>query len=345
MNTKTRCPLSLQRILSFGEAIDSFILYLAVEKGLSANYQLSNRRSLAELATWCLANGISDPGSVRIENLTDYLSALKARGLAPASLRIAIIAIRLFYRFLCIRYRLKRDPAELLRTPKAENRLPRTLNQEEMRRLLAVKLSQRRRLSAVDLSERRYPLRDRAILELLYSCGLRATELATLQLANVSLEERILRVVGKGNKTRLVPIGRTACGAIKDYIENERARLTAATLCTGVAAKPRPELFLSQRRANQLTYERIWQLVKELAALAGFEKDVYPHLFRHSFATHLLENGCDLRVIQELLGHADISTTAVYTHLDLRHLKAVHKRCHPRAVKKEKAAPTMLAAA
>ncbi len=204
------------------------------------------------------------------------------------------------------------------------------------------------RFRDLDLSQRRYPRRDRALLEVLYGCGLRATELATLQLANVNLEERILRVVGKGNKTRLVPVGRIACAAIEDYIKHERSRFTAATQ-RGLSTKPRPELFPSQRRGKTLTYVRVWQLVKELAALAGFEKEIYPHLFRHSFATHLLETGCDLRVIQELLGHADISTTAVYTHLDLRHLKAVHRRCHPRAVstgKKEAVAQTkMLAAA
>jgi integrase/recombinase XerD len=337
MNAKTRS-------LPFGEAIDSFILYLAVEKGLSVNYRYSNRRSLQEFAKWCNAQGIPDPGRVQTADLAGYLGTLKARGLAPASLRIVIVAIRLFFCFLCRRSGLKRDPAANLRTPKLDHRLPRTLNQEEMRRLLAVELSQRRCLSAVDLSERRYPLRDRAILEVLYGGGLRATELATLQLANVNLEDRFLRVVGKGNKTRLVPIGRTACAAITDYITHERPRFTAATQ-KGAPAKARPELFLSQKRGKPLTYIRMWQLVTELAALAGFTEGVHPHTFRHSFATHLLENGCDLRVIQEFLGHANISTTSIYTHLDLRHLKAIYKRCHPRAVKKEKASQAILAAA
>jgi integrase/recombinase XerD len=404
MNAKTRRASSMQRSLSFREAIETFVLYLATEKGLSFNYQLSNRRSLQELAAWCDARGLPDPRSVQTADLTDYLGSIKNRGLASASLRIVIIAIRLFYRFLRSRYGLKRDPAELLRTPKITHRLPRTLNQVEMSRLLGNDFSQRRRLfmnahspywqcqytatngrrvqkstgeterakalevserivnpeslltgsSAIlvrlrdlDLSQRRYPRRDRAVLEVLYGCGLRATELATLQLANVNLEERILRVVGKGNKTRLVPIGRTACAAIADYIKHERSRFTVATQ-RGTAAKPRPELFPSQRRGKTLTYVRIWQLVKELAALAGFGKEIYPHLFRHSFATHLLENGCDLRVIQELLGHADISTTAIYTHLDIRHLKAVYKRSHPRAVstrKKEAAEQTQILAA
>jgi integrase/recombinase XerD len=384
-----------RRRLSFSETIDSFILYLATEKGHSVNYQLSNRRSLQELATWCDARGLLDPRNVQTADLTDYLSSLKDRGLAPASMRIAIIAIRLFFHFLYIRYPgLKRDPAELLRTPRFQNPLPHTLNQAEMSRLLANEFSAHRRLFMnrhspfwqcvytapnggrvqkstgqtdkakalevserivnpegathsnppilvrfrdLDFSQRRYPRRDRAILEVLYGCGLRATELATLQLANVNLEERILRVVGKGNKTRLVPIGRTACAAIEDYIKHERSRFTATTQRKNCAAKPRPELFPSQRRGKTLTYVRIWQLVRELAALAGFGNEIYPHLFRHSFATHLLENGCDLRVIQELLGHADISTTAVYTHLDLQHLQAVYKRSHPRAVSTRKA--------
>jgi integrase/recombinase XerD len=171
----------------------------------------------------------------------------------------------------------------------------------------------------------------------LYGCGLRATELCTLQLANVNLEERILRVTGKGNKTRLVPIGRTACKAIRSYIEHERSHLCAATKpqwgrdYVPVPAKPRPQLFLSRRRGKTLTYVRIWQLVKELAALAGFEKDVYPHLFRHSFATHLLENDCDLMFIKELLGHADVTTTQIYLHASPKHLQAVYKRCHPRS--------------
>jgi integrase/recombinase XerD len=168
------------------------------------------------------------------------------------------------------------------------------------------------------------------MLEVLYGCGLRATELCTLQLANVNLEHRIMRVTGKGNKMRLVPIGSKACEAIRNYRDYERPWLTALTR-GGRPAKVRSELFLSERRSGRLTYQRVWQLVKELGALAGFDKRIYPHLFRHSFATHLLDNDCDLRVIQELLGHADITTTAIYTHLDLRQLKAVYKRCHSRS--------------
>jgi integrase/recombinase XerD len=171
-----------------------------------------------------------------------------------------------------------------------------------------------------------------------------ATELCRLQLANVNLEDRITRVTGKGNKTRLVPIGRKACEAIRNYITYERSWLTAATR-GGRPAKARCELFLSEKRARPLTYVRIWQLVQELARLVGFDKEIYPHLFRHSFATHLLENDCDLRVIQELLGHADITTTAVYRHLDVRKLKEVHRRCHPRSGATKEPKPIAVAAA
>jgi site-specific recombinase XerD len=401
MSAKTRCAPSMQRSLSFSEAIDSFILYLAVERGLSENYELLNRRLLHKLSVWCQTQGILDPKKVHPDHLTDYLYQLRKRGLVAASLKQEMAAMKGFYRFLKSRYGLQRDPAELLRTPKVKSPLPRTLNQLEMNRLLAVELSQHRRLfktkdspywhcqfrtpdgrmvrhstretdeaKAWEVSkglvyseanhsgnvisghfreqdfQRRYPRRDRAMLEVLYGCGLRATELATVQLANVNLEERTMRVVGKGSKTRLVPIGSKACAAIDNYVKCERQWLTAATR-TGRPAKARAELFLSERRGGPLTYQRIWQLITELSALAGFSESIYPHLFRHSFATHLLENDCDLRVIQELLGHENITTTAGYTHLDIRNLKEVHKRYHPRsgAPKEPQTVLTPLAAA
>jgi site-specific recombinase XerD len=381
MSTKARS------VLSFREAIESFLVFLAVERGLSDNYQRLNSRLLEKFSAWCEARELSDPGRVQFDDLTAYLHHLKERGLAAASRKQEIAALKGFYRFLCSRHGL-RDLAQRLRPPRFKNPLPHTLNQLEMNRLLAVPLPQHRRLfktkdspywqcqytahdgrrvrkstqetdkvkawevsesfvtperpldssspilvrfREADFSGRQYPRRDRAMLEVLYGCGLRATELATLELANVNLEDRSMRVVGKGNKTRLVPIGRTACAAIRDYIQYERPRFTAATRRTGVPAKAWPQLFLSQKRGKPLTYVRVWQLVKELTALAGLEKNVYPHLFRHSFATHLLENGCDLRVIQELLGHADVTTTAIYLHLDLRQLQAIYKRCHPRS--------------
>ena len=177
------------------------------------------------------------------------------------------------------------------------------------------------KLLSADLSLRAFPLRDQAIVELLYASGLRISELTNARLENLSLPERLIRVVGKGSKTRLVPIGRPACAAIDRYLAVERSRL---------AKKGANEIFLSQRGIG-LSTQRAWQIIKEIAVLAGFETSIYPHLLRHSFATHLLANGADLRVIQELLGHADISTTQVYTHVDVGQLKATVTRCHPRA--------------
>ena len=232
-------------------AIDDLIAWMANERGLSFNYQISTRRSLEGFARWMeetrSKRAICDIGTAE---LSAYLASEKKRGLAPASLRLITVAIKILFRRLKNSGAIKNDPSKVLRAPRVKSRLPEVLNKEEMSRLLAV-----------DLSERRYPRRDRAMLELLYGCGLRATELATLRLENLNLEERILRVIGKGNKTRLIPIGRTACAAIEDYIRQERSRFTAATQ-RGVAEKPRPELFPSQRRGKTLTYVRIWQLVQ-----------------------------------------------------------------------------------
>jgi integrase/recombinase XerD len=177
------------------------------------------------------------------------------------------------------------------------------------------------RLLEVNIQGRPFPLRDRAILELFYASGLRISELTGARLENLNLHERIIRVVGKGSKTRLVPIGRIACDAIDQYLTQERVHL--------IGRKTGSEVFLS-RHGKKLTTQRVWQIIKEIAASAGFDTNVYPHLLRHSFATHLLANGADLRVIQELLGHADISTTQIYTHVDQSHLKAIHKQFHPR---------------
>ena len=168
-------------------------------------------------------------------------------------------------------------------------------------------------------------------------------------MANVNLEDRFLRVTGKGNKTRLVPIGRKACESIRNYIRNERPWLVAATRRRPnrpyLPARPRAELFLSERRGGPLTYQRIWQLVTELARLAGFDQSIYPHLFRHSFATHLLENDCDLLFIKELLGHSDVTTTAIYCHVDMHKLTKVYKKCHPRSGAPKESKPVVSAAA
>jgi integrase/recombinase XerD len=297
--------------IDFAEAIDRFMLYLATERGLSENYQISTRRSLEEFADWASKRQqVFSPGKVELAELTKYLASEKERGLAPASMKLIVVALKIFFRFLKMRLMIEKDPAELLTLPRLTRFLPETLNQVQVNRLLEV-----------NIQGRPFPLRDRAILELFYASGLRISELTGVRLENLNLQERIIRVVGKGSKTRLVPIGRTACDAIDRYLTRERVHL--------VGRKTGNEVFLS-RHGKKLTTQRVWQIIKEIAASAGFETNVYPHLLRHSFATHLLANGADLRVIQELLGHADISTTQIYTHVDQSHLKSIHKQFHPR---------------
>jgi len=293
------------------EAIERFLLYLATERGLSENYQLSTQRSLETFAEWLEKSAKISLGDVEPRHITDYLTWRKRSGLAAASIKLEAVAIRIFFRFLAAKKILSRDPAENLPTPRIERYLPETLNADQITRLLE---SVR---EADPLG-----LRDRALLELLYASGLRVSELCHARLENLNFEEGFIRVTGKGNKTRLVPVGAKARDAIARYLERERPTL--------VGKRTGAEIFLSVR-GHKLTPARIWQLVKVYAARAGLESNVYPHILRHSFATHLLGGGADLRIIQEMLGHADIATTQIYTHVDSSQLKAVHKKFHPRA--------------
>ena len=297
--------------IDFAEAIDSFILYLATERGLSENYQVLTRRSLENFADWAgTLKRFSSPREVELSVLTEYLATEKKRGLAPGSMKLIVVALKIFFRFLKMRSLNDQDPAELLPLPRLARFLPETLNEGQVKHLLEI-----------NLQDRPFPMRDRAILELFYACGLRISELAGARLENLNLQERLIRVIGKGSKTRLVPVGRIACEAVSQYLVQERVRL--------ISPKTGNEVFLS-RHGKKLTTQRIWQILKEIAALAGLETNVYPHLLRHSFATHLLAHGADLRIIQELLGHADIATTQIYTHVDRSRLKAIHQQFHPR---------------
>jgi integrase/recombinase XerD len=297
--------------IDFAEAIDCFILYLATERGLSENYQLLTKRSLEKFATWAgITKQYASPREIELSALTEYLSTEKERGLAPGSMKLVVVALKIFFRFLKMRLMIDRDPAELLPLPRIARFLPETLNQPQVNHLLEV-----------SLEGRPFPLRDRAILELFYSSGLRISELAGARLENLNLQERLIRVIGKGAKMRLVPVGRIACESIAQYVDHERIRL--------VGPKTGNEVFLS-KHGKKLTTQRIWQIVKEIAATSGSEINVYPHLLRHSFATHLLANGADLRIIQEMLGHADIATTQIYTHVEQSRLKSVHRQFHPR---------------
>ncbi len=291
--------------------IDEFLLFLATERGLSDNYQLSTRRSLEHFAEWLSrARRITDPREISLPVISDYLAGRKKSGLAASSIKLIVVAIKIFSRFLLARGKIGRDVTEILPLPRIERYLPETLNESQVEQLLAA--------ARTDL-----PLgpRDRAMAELLYASGLRISELTDARLENLNLDEGVIRVTGKGNKTRLVPVGRKACEAIAVYLQRERPAL--------VGKRTGSHVFLSIR-GGKLTTVRVWQIIRKLARHAGIGTGVYPHLLRHSFATHLLSNGADLRIIQEMLGHADISTTQIYTHVDQSRLKAVHHKFHPR---------------
>jgi integrase/recombinase XerD len=294
------------------EEIEAFIRYLAVERGLSENYQLSTQRSLGEFAQWCAQRKqITRAQEVGLPLVSEYLAERKRGGLAASSIKLIVVALKIFFRFAGARGFVIKDPTESLGLPRIERYLPETLNELQVEQLL----------ESVDMKAP-LGLRDKAMLELLYASGLRISELAGAKLENLDLKSGVVRVTGKGNKTRIVPVGRKACGAIAAYLEEERPRL--------VRRRSGSEVFLSVR-GGRLTTVRIWQIVKAIARRSGLEANVYPHLLRHSFATHLLGNGADLRIIQEMLGHADISTTQVYTHVDQQRLKAIHHKYHPRA--------------
>ena len=302
------------------QSVESFIRYLAVERGLSDNYQLSTQRSLMDFANWMAGKreGRSakcevktDWHKVTLPTITEYLAEKKRSGLSASSIKLIVVALKIFFRFLAGKGEIKSDPTETLSLPRIERYLPETLNELQVEQLL----------NGID-TKAPHGLRDRAMIELLYASGLRISELANARLENFHPEERVIRVIGKGNKTRMVPVGGKACDAMAVYLSTERPKL--------VKRRTGNEIFLSER-GTKLTTARIWQIVKEKAKHAGLEKNIYPHLLRHSFATHLLSNGADLRIIQEMLGHADISTTQVYTHVDQQRLKSVHRQFHPRA--------------
>ncbi|MCX6877219.1 MAG: tyrosine recombinase [Verrucomicrobia bacterium] len=285
------------------------IRFLATERGLSEAYQLSVRQTLDALAGWLRRRG-SVLREVGTEELAAFLSQRKREGLNAASLRITTVHLKVFFRWLAAQGRLAMDPAEPLIAPHPDQALPETLHASELTILL----------ESIDPAQ---PLgrRDLAILELFYAAGLRLSELCQARLEMMDFDEGFLRITGKGNKTRIVRVGTKAREALVDYLKNARPAL--------VSKRTSSHIFLSVR-GTALSPDRVRQIVKERAAQAGLAQNVYPHLLRHSFATHLLEGGADLRVIQELLGHADIATTQIYTHVDRQRLKAIHKQFHPR---------------
>ncbi len=301
--------------LPAGLLLQSFLLerfaeFLTLEQGSSARTDESYRRDLQRLAEWAVAHGAASPEALTASHLREFVYHLKDLGLSPASIRREISAIRTWYRFLMTEGVVTADPSERLETPRKWRTLPEVLTPTEVETLL----------SAIPLEE---PLafRDRAMLELAYGAGLRVGEWITLKVSDLLLDEGVVRVFGKGGKERLVPVGGKAIGAVALYLRELRPRLERGK-GTGV-------LFLNARGAP-LSRMGAWKILRKYVQRAGLTKPVTPHTLRHSFATHLLEGGADLRSVQEMLGHADISTTQIYTHVDREFLRAVHRQFHPR---------------
>ena len=290
--------------------LERFSDYLTLELGTSPRTLEAYQRDVARLAEYAVAKGAPTPVDVSSRVLREFVYHLKDIGLAPASIRRNVSAVRTYFRFLLADGTVARDPSERLETPKRWRTLPEVLTIDEISRLLA----------APTLDD---PLafRDRAMLELAYGAGLRVSEWITLGARDVLLDQQMVRVFGKGSKERLVPIGRSAVGALAVYVRELRPKLEHGA-GKGV-------LFLNAR-GLPLTRMGAWKILRRYVERAGITKHVSPHTLRHSFATHLLEGGADLRAVQEMLGHVDISTTQIYTHVDREYLRQVHKQYHPR---------------
>jgi len=291
--------------------LERFLDHLRFERGVSDRTLEAYDHDVARMAVFLASRGSRAPEAVATRELRDFVLRLKDLGLTASSISRNISAIRTYFGFLLAERLTDADPSEKLRTPRGIRSLPEVLSVEEIDRLLG----------APDLS---HPLawRDRALLETMYGTGIRVSEAIDLRLRNLALEEEVALVRGKGNKERIVPIGRRAIGALTIYLRETRPRLDRG----GSDGR----VFLNARGAP-LSRMGIWKILRGHVEAAGIEKPVSPHTLRHSFATHLLEGGADLTAVQEMLGHADISTTQIYTHVDRRYLAEVHRSYHPRA--------------
>ncbi|MBN1687812.1 MAG: site-specific tyrosine recombinase XerD [Candidatus Omnitrophica bacterium] len=289
--------------------LNEFVNYLSVEKGLSQNTLIAYRQDLEAYLSFLDKRKLKDWRKIKRDHILCFLSDEKKRGLETTSVARRLVAIKLFHRFLVQERHLHDDVTSVLESPQLWKKLPQFLTGPEMEGILKIP----------NLNDKR-GVRDRALLECLYATGMRVSEIVHLTLGDLNLESGFIRCHGKGGKERIVPLGRKAIEACRQYISRVRSRQKAKS----------DRIFIG-KNGSGLTRQFIWQVIKKYARLAGITKHITPHTFRHSFATHLLEGGADLRVVQELLGHADIATTQIYTHVSRDHLKKVHARCHPRA--------------
>jgi len=292
------------------ELIDTFMNYLSVERGLSRNTIISYREDLNKYLDFIQKSNIDVLSKISKNNITNFMFAQKDKGIAVNSIARRLAAIRMFHRFLTRERIVKDDPSTLIDSPKLWKKVPETLTLNEVEALIAqpdVRSAQ--------------GTRDRAILETLYATGMRVSEAVNLRKDNVNLDIGFLRCVGKGDKERVIPLGKKAIASINRYLEKARPGF--------LKGKESEFLFIS-RFGKKISRQSFWKILKKYAKLARIKKPIKPHILRHSFATHLLEHGADLRSVQEMLGHSNISTTQIYTHINKDRMKNIHRQFHPR---------------
>jgi integrase/recombinase XerD len=292
------------------ELVESFLNYLIVECGLSENTIKGYKSDLRNFSNYLKNKSIKRFHDLRANMIVNYIEKEKQRGLSENSISRSLVTAKMFYKYMITEGKISRNPMSSISSPKLQKHLPEVLHYKAVEKMLQVP----------DCNEK-LGIRDKAILELMYATGARVSEVASIKVSWVSLDYGFIRCQGKGSKQRIVPIGTKAVNSVRKYLQDVRPLLSKG--------KDGETLFLS-RTGKKLRRENIWELVRKYAKCAGI-KNVSPHTLRHSFATHLLEGGADLRSVQEMLGHANISTTQIYTHVDRKYLKSVHQKFHPRA--------------
>ena len=289
--------------------IERFLDYLALSAGRSPNTLLGYRRDLERYRRFCAANAVAEPKAIDPQTVGTFVATLAGEMLAPASIARALSAVKSFHRYLLHHDLLTANPARSIKTPRLPRKLPGVLSVAQVRKML----------DAASHDDRS-GIRNRAILAVLYGCGLRVSEAANLGVDDLDFDEGFVRVRGKGSRERLVPLGATTSAAVRQYLEGPRREWEA---------RHQADHLFYNRQGKRLTRMSIWKIVRGSAQRIGLEKRISPHTFRHSFATHLLSAGADLRSVQAMLGHSSVATTQIYTHLDRAHLSAVHRRFHP----------------
>ena len=284
--------------------------YLSVERGLAVNTLLAYRRDLEKYTDYLSQKGIKGSAKVSREHVSNFMFDLKKQNLSASSICRNLAAVKMFHRFLVRENLSTQDPTTLVDTPKLWKRIPSVLTQTEIEAMIKAASGKKSQ-----------QIRDQAILEIFYACGLRVSELSDLKTTSVNFDAGFVRAVGKGAKERIIPLGQKARDALQKYLDHVRSKL--------LKKQTSDFLFLS-RLGKRISRQSLWAVIKFYARRANIKKTIKPHTLRHTFATHLLEHGADLRSVQEMLGHADISTTQIYTHVDRERLKIVHKQFHPR---------------